>query len=281
MTPPPGTTSGPSCDRSGLNFKLRVRDVRVQGDGADAGIAEALADLAEPGGGQPPVDVIVLIRGGGARTDLATFDSELVARAIAGAGVPVLTGLGHEIDRSVADEVAHTALKTPTACAGALIERVQAYRRQVERTWSAVALRAVALAARAESRLTVTTKHISQRTSAAVGLSAVRLDHHAQRLARVSSAVLAASDRRLDDGSRRLVAAGPRRAAGADRDLDGLEARVRALDPVRTLARGWSITRRADGATVRSAADVGAGDELVTTLADGTVRSRVEPEADR
>ena len=267
--------------RSGLAFKLRVRDVRVQGDGADAGIAEAIGDLGEPGDGQPPVDVVVLVRGGGARTDLATFDSELVARAIAGSRVPVLTGLGHEIDRSVADEVAHTALKTPTACAGALIERVQTYRRRVEQTWAAVAVRASAVAERAGANLAVTTRHISQRTSAAVGLSALRLDHHAALLARSSSAVLAGRERRLDDHGRRLLVGGRRRVADADRDLDSLAARVRALDPERTLARGWSITRRPDGTTVRSAADVSDGDELVTTLADGTVRSRVEPDGAR
>ena len=62
-------------------------------------------------------DVVLLVRGGGARTDLATFDSERVARAVANLAVPVFTGIGHEIDTSVADEVAHTAYKTPTACA--------------------------------------------------------------------------------------------------------------------------------------------------------------------
>ena len=102
--------------RSGLAFKLRVADVRVQGDGAERR-HRGRHHRAGPGEHLPPLDVIVVIRGGGARTDLATFDTEVIARAIARSPVPVLTGLGHEIDRSVADEVAHTALKTPTACA--------------------------------------------------------------------------------------------------------------------------------------------------------------------
>ena len=80
----------------------------------------------------------MVIRGGGARNELATFDAETIAMAIVTSPIPVLTGLGHEIDRSVADEVAHTALKTPTACAGALIDAVHAYQVATERPWAAI-----------------------------------------------------------------------------------------------------------------------------------------------
>ena len=76
----------------------------------------ALGQLA-----QLDLDVVVLARGGGSRADLAPFDTELVARAIAAMAVPVITGVGHETDRSVADEVAYTACKTPTACAQLLV----------------------------------------------------------------------------------------------------------------------------------------------------------------
>ena len=73
------------------------------------------------------LDVVVMVRGGGSRADLAPFDTELVARAIAAMAVPVVTGVGHEIDRSVADEVAHTACKTPTACAQLLVRQVDEF----------------------------------------------------------------------------------------------------------------------------------------------------------
>src|SRR5262249_31546231 len=79
--------------RSGLRWQLVVCDTSVQGANAEYGIAGALRRL-----GRAEVDVIALVRGGGSRTDLATFDTEVVARAIAGLPVPVLTGLGHEID---------------------------------------------------------------------------------------------------------------------------------------------------------------------------------------
>src|SRR4029079_11577880 len=84
------------------------------------------------------VESIVCSSGGGAPNELATFDAEPIARAIAAAAVPVLTGLGHEIDRSVADEVAHTSLKTPTACAAHLVQRVGDYLGAVEKGYEAV-----------------------------------------------------------------------------------------------------------------------------------------------
>jgi exodeoxyribonuclease VII large subunit len=246
----------------------------VQGEGAESGIADGIERL-----GRHPLDVIVVIRGGGSRTDLATFDAEPVARAIAGAPVPVLTGLGHEIDRSVADEVAHTALKTPTACAVALVQRVEAYRSEVEARWSAIAIRAAAVLDHADTALVRTARHASRRTAAAVVVAGQHLDHRAERVRREAGRVLAAAGSAIVRDAGRARAAAGRATDGAGRRLEVLEARARALDPAVTLARGWSITRRADGGVVRSIDDVEPGDELRTTVADGELRSRVEAAA--
>src|SRR5690606_17793690 len=100
-----------------VSWQVTAMLSRVQGPGADREMAAALRALERHG-----VDLIALVRGGGARTDLFAFDSELLARAIATASVPVVTGVGHEIDTSVADRVAARAYKTPTACAAALAE---------------------------------------------------------------------------------------------------------------------------------------------------------------
>src|SRR5690606_11592492 len=100
-------------------FDVVLADARVQGADAPRTLVAAIDKL-----GRASVDVIAIVRGGGSRTDLVAFDHPDVARAIAGAAVPVFTGVGHEIDRSVADEVAHSAFKTPTAVAGALIAAV-------------------------------------------------------------------------------------------------------------------------------------------------------------
>jgi exodeoxyribonuclease VII large subunit len=282
--------------RSGLSFHVIAVDVRVQGAGAPRAISRGIASAAARA-----CDVIALVRGGGARTDLACFDDELVARAIARCPVPVVTGIGHEIDRSVADEVAHTAEKTPTACAQMLTVRVGEYTRRLEELWSVIArvgqrhLTAHELAVRSHA-------HRAQRSvRAALDSAAARLDAHAVRSRRAGMVAAARAEQRLgrDVGrltgaarvqvrdatsavavaERRLVARGPRAIAEAARVLDGVDARVRALDPERALARGWSITRTADGRVVRSPADVTAGDTLLTRLAGGEVRSTVDGDA--
>jgi exodeoxyribonuclease VII large subunit len=236
-------------DASGLSFRVTVVDGAVQGPTAPAAVVAAIRLLP-----RREVDVVVVIRGGGSRTDLATFDDERIARAIAACPVPVLTGLGHEIDRSIADEAAHTALKTPTACAAHLVERTRRFVETVESTWSAIAVHAVRALDNGERRLSDRARRISGRTHTAIELADQRLGHHAVNLAR-------RAPRCLDD---------------LGNDLAHAEARVRAHDPQRALARGWSITRAAGGQLVRDAASLHAGDEIVTTLAAGVVRSRVD-----
>ena len=125
---------------SNISWHVQHIDVQVQGARAEAAICAALATFA-----QRSVDVIAIVRGGGSRTDLMAFDSELVARAIAASPAPVFTGIGHETDRAIADEVAHTCYKTPTACAQALVTLAQGYVDACETTWAHVHRRAHAI----------------------------------------------------------------------------------------------------------------------------------------
>ena len=106
---------------------------RVQGALAPRSVAGGLRAVAAHG-----VDVVLRVRGGGATTDLAAFDGEVIARAVATLDVPVLTGIGHDIDRSVADEVAHAAYKTPTACAHAVVADVRAVEARTTDVWRAI-----------------------------------------------------------------------------------------------------------------------------------------------
>ncbi len=236
-------------EASGFGFRVTVADARTQGVDAGRSVAAAVARLAAT-----EVDVVAIVRGGGSRTDLAPFDGEMIARGVAAAGVPVLTGIGHEVDRSVADEVAHTACKTPTACAAALVERVATALVGFDGAWEAIHRRATARTVAVDERL----------------------QSAATRVARAGRAHLARGDRGLHDAARRLHREAGRALTGADRRLDATESRAKGLDPAVALARGWSITRAGDGRVVRSVTAVAAGDELVTTLHDGTVRSRVE-----
>jgi exodeoxyribonuclease VII large subunit len=258
-------------ERSGWAFNLRVIDVRVQGEWAVSMVAAAVRTLTR----RRDLDVVVVIRGGGARSELATFDHADIALAIATSPLPVFTGLGHEIDRSVADEVAHSALKTPTACAAALVEHVDAFMGNAEQAWQAICHRSDRALQRATTQLDELVTGIHHRTESAVERSHERL---AQRVARLQSGaqrVLERSDDRVD-GAVATVARTPQRLDPEVRHLEAVAARVRLLDPVNTMARGWSITRTADGRTVRSAADLAAGQQIITTFATGTATSRVE-----
>jgi len=258
-------------ERSGLAFQLRLVDVRVQGERAVAEVTAGVRTLSA----RRDLDVVVVIRGGGSRTELATFDHEAIATAIAMSPLPVFTGLGHEIDRAVADEVAHSSLKTPTACAAALVEHVQAFRNSTELAWAAIerrAERAVATATAGVAELAVGIRH---RVVAAVERADERLAQRGQRVRVGAGRVVDRADVRLA-GAVAAVRRTPARLEPEMRHLDAVAQRVRLLDPVHTMARGWSITRTADGRAVRDVAQLSPGDQIVTTFANGTAHSRVE-----
>ena len=258
--------------RSGFAFDVVRTDSRVQGIDAPLEIVAAIARAVADG-----VDVLALVRGGGARTDLMAFDDERVARAIAACPVPVVTGIGHEVDRSVADEVAHTSHKTPTACAQALAALVADYAGRLASLWAEIAGHAARGVVDQADRLDATAARVDRAARAGLHTATRRLDGHAGRVAGSARAHVRAAAARADDHARRVVHRAPRAVAEAERTLASLEARVRANDPDRTLARGWSITRTADGRLVRSPAEVTAGDELRTLVAGGEVRSTVSP----
>ncbi len=244
--------------QSGYPFDVTLYDCRVQGVDAVASIVEALALAAmapaDDGLGRRPLpDAVVLVRGGGARTDLAAFDHEQVARAIARCPLPVLVGVGHEIDRSVADEVAHLSAKTPTATAALLVEAVRAFHREVEQA-------AARLAGLAGARLDA----VAGRLSGAGG-----------RLVAAANSLVTSHHTHLDRHRTQLRYLAERCCERAATSLDRAEVHLRAHDPAATLSRGWSITHTAEGRLVRDAAAVAPGTVLVTTVAAGTLTSTV------
>jgi exodeoxyribonuclease VII large subunit len=219
---------------------------------------------------------VVVIRGGGARNELATFDAEPIALAIATSPLPVLTGLGHEVDRSVADEVAHTSLKTPTACAGELVDRVASYRDQVEARWSAIGDLAARDLESARTRLADRAHRVARRTHAAVERADERLSTRIGRLIVAPGQQLRHAAGHLGRCADRLGTGASRPLTTEERRLDVAAARLAVLDPVNLLRRGWSISRTADGEVIRSTAQVAPGALITTELADGTLTSRIE-----
>ena len=277
---------------SGFAFQVVEIHTPVQGVDAPAAIAAAVRAAVDAAS-----DVVVLARGGGSRTDLVAFDHELVARAIAMCERPVFTGIGHETDRSVADETAHTACSTPTAAARAVVQRVEDWLERLDTTArriEACSRRALAAAesrtskaaddvaqqARAASRragrsLDASGRRLTQTGRAATGRAGRRVAAVSYRLAQAGPAAERRASSRLDRASARLSVAGRHEIRHAQRQLDAIATRVRALDPALILRRGWSLTRRDDGALVRSVRDVSPGDGIVTHLSDGTLDSTI------
>ncbi len=256
---------------SGYAFEVLLCDARVQGVTAEADLVAALRTL-----GRAEVDVIAVVRGGGDRTDLLAFDLASVAKAIALCPLPVFCGIGHEIDTSVADQAAHTAAKTPTACAAALVAHVAAFDERLATARSVLRLLA-------ERRLA--------RPRAWLGEARLRLGHHTQRHCRTAAGKLAGARRSLQRSHAhvqrgtvslcslrpRLERASARRLGTAKAQLRSASALVSAVAPERTLARGFSITRTADGSIVRDMPAT--GDTIVTETARARFASTVSAEA--
>jgi exodeoxyribonuclease VII large subunit len=288
---------------SGFGFVITVAPAVVQGPQAAASIAAALRALRiahERGAG---LDVVVAIRGGGSQADLAPFDSERVARALAATPVPVWVGVGHTGDRSLADELAHRCFATPTALAHGLVGEVRDAAEHLADRARRVTRAAHTRLSGADDQVAGRERRIRTGTRSAVRSEHRRVAHEALRveqaarltLARASAGLEARGARlssdRLQEGLRRqrhavssrLEVAGSRargalRLAGAE--LARRQATLDATDPARILRRGFTLTRAADGAILRDPSSLHDGDELTTQFHKGSARSRVveEPE---
>lgn len=261
-------------ERSGLNFSTRLESCLVQGADAPGQIAAALTRLRAF-----ELDLIVLVRGGGAKGDLAAFDQEVVARSIVSARVPVWTGIGHTGDKSVADEIAQRSLVTPTACGEAVVATVTSFLGDLAGRAARVRLlgeRAVADSSRDLERWHSTLARAARHELAT---HAGELGARQGRLERAAAVTIERCTAALSRRSGRLATIASHRLDAADEELRRRRAVIDMLDPKRQLERGWSLTRNRAGAVVRSVAEVAEGETIVTMLADGSLRSTVDSAA--
>jgi exodeoxyribonuclease VII large subunit len=279
---------------SGLS--VLVFPVSVQGDQAPGEVEAAIAALNTSG----LVDVIVLARGGGSLEDLAAFNSERVARAIAASQLPVVSAIGHETDFTIADFVADLRAPTPSAAAELIteaqhkiVEHLANQARRLERAASFQFLQARQRltrlpVSRAEARISMLLHRLAQRLD---DLSFrqeealnTQLREKQRHVAELGAAVLHHNPRHaLAHAREHLVAYCTRIDRSLDRTLQrarvrlgALDAQLHSLSPLAVLDRGYALVLSADGALIRSTAQVSADDQLTTRLADGTFLSRVE-----
>ncbi len=276
--------------------RVVLRPVRVQGEGAAAEIARGIAELNRLGG----IEVMIVGRGGGSLEDLWAFNEEVVARAIAGSRIPIVSAVGHEVDFTIADFVADVRAPTPSAAAALVVperERLgveletaraalrAALRRRVGRTRE----RLIAL----ERGLGNPRRRVAERILRVDDLTArlrqglarrVAWDHRelhglAQRLERSGPmAQLAHARARLDGLAGRLAFALDVRVRAARSEVERSASRLEALSPLACLARGYAIVRRGDatGPVVQDAATLAPGDTVDLLFARGRAAGRID-----
>jgi exodeoxyribonuclease VII large subunit len=235
---------------SGFGFQVTLIKTLVQGEGAPPQIAAAVRALDEYG-----VDVICVVRGGGSKGDLACFDDETVARAIALSSTPVFTGIGHTGDESVADLVAHTHAITPTKLGeelGAIV--ADWYERNVRDPAQRVLESTLDVLDEADS-------YLGERRRTMIFAVRDRLR---------------AEERHLASTRERLVMQARHLMTSATLMLANQRQLLAAYDPTRRLAQGWSIVTDTSGAVVTSLSDVAIGDDVRVRLSDGSLLTQVQ-----
>jgi exodeoxyribonuclease VII large subunit len=282
------------------NAHLVIRPTRVQGEGAALDIARGLRAIAKVKG----VDVILVGRGGGSIEDLWSFNQEVVARAIAGSPVPVISAVGHETDVTIADFVADVRAPTPSAAAEMVVVRKDEFVTHINRLIRGVSSAMATRKHRLESRL----RALESRSGFAgmrghLALRGRHADELTFELRRALQASLASRERafqrtrltlerfdlrrrlagvkaRLIAGDGRLNATIHKRTHASNARLGAAAARLDSLSPLAVLGRGYAVCWNANRTEiVRDAADVESGARVLVTLEKGELNCEVKEKA--
>ncbi len=262
----------------GLGSEIRLYPTLVQGAEAPAAIAQAicLANTPEAHTGKPWADVLVLTRGGGSAEDLAAFNDEKVARAVFESTLPVLTGIGHEVDRSLADLVADKEAATPSHAALQLWPLRTQYAQLLDETALGLEL--------AWGRFFASKQEELAKARRAFVLLSPEARLQNQKLAlkqvrrRLEQAFIFGMQRRvqaMENMARRLALAGPACLQKQQSRLECAALKLEALSPLSPLERGYALVE-SKGHFVRSVLDVTQGQSIQVRLKDGTLDARIE-----
>lgn len=245
---------GDFCDQLlnndyGLYFSLRLFPAVMQGANVEESVLAALAAICDEANSY---DCVVIIRGGGATSDLSDFDTYNLAAAVSQMPLPVIVGIGHERDETVLDFVAHTRVKTPTAAAAFLIDYQAQHLVRLEELSRRIRQSTALRLQRARARL-------NQLTTSLPSTFILITERQRHRLERITDRQSTALTRQLERERHRLELLGQR---------------LKALSPEHQLQRGYSLTF-ANGQLLRTAANLAPSTQLTTRLADGEVTSTV------
>ena len=226
----------------GYRFRLQLFTAAMQGVQTSPEIQSRLRQIARR---QADYDAVIIVRGGGGRTDLAAFDEEALCRAVASFPLPVIVGIGHETDDSVLDRVAHHSLKTPTATAVWLVEQFM----------------------RAEGTVVQLSRAIRETGAHHLAIERPRLAGLAGQARQLATAALRGESQRRDRAEKDLALLPGRALLNANHQLDNLEKLLSALRPETTLARGYALVSQ-DGKLLLNPDDITEG-EVEIRLKEG------------
>ena len=232
----------------GFKFETQLFPAIMQGEGVEQSIISALEQIYDM-----PFDCVVIIRGGGATSDMSGFDTLALAENVANFPIPIITGIGHERDESILDMISHTRVKTPTAAAALLIDHLKGVLETIEGAQSMI------------------THYVQQKLSIANS----HLSIISEAIPRLFSIVKTRQEAKIDALYTRLPMLIERRLTSERHRLQLMDEKLKALDPTLLLARGYSITMH-NGRAVKDASQLPPGAEIETRLAKGTIHSVIK-----
>jgi len=234
--------------KSGYSFKIYVCDARMQGPDLENEVRQAIYTFDKY-----PIDVIAIVRGGGSASDLMGFDKEGVAVAIANSSKPVLTGIGHQIDRTVADEVANRSFKTPTATAQFIVEQVRIFEEETENLFTRILEEKDIFLANQSERL----KNISKEVKSLSLLFTQKLGNNIEQ---VKEKIMWVTEKLFETRYSRL---------------DEWERLANSKKPQNILKMGFTLLYDAENKIVKSVKNISVGSKMTVELRDGKIGGTV------
>ncbi len=262
----------------GFRFETRLFPAIMQGDGVEQSIIDALEKIFQmqtENGDSSQFDCVVIIRGGGATSDMSGFDTLALAENVANFPIPIITGIGHDRDESILDMVSHTRVKTPTAAAAFLIDHLKTVLDSLNDSQEQILRLAQQKLTYYKSQFATVAELLPRLFSNVKIRQEARLDALNNSIAHHAQQKILNSQLSIVNLENRLPILLDRRLMTEKHRLELLEEKTKSLDPALLLKRGYSITLK-DGKTVRDAQALRSGDEIETRLANGTVHSIVE-----
>ena len=252
-------------------FRTQLFPATMQGEGVEQSVIAALERIYDR---IQAFDCVVIIRGGGATSDMSGFDTLLLAENVANFPLPIITGIGHDRDESILDMVSHRRVKTPTAAAAFLVDHAQEALDGLNRMSDRIAQYAQQKLSAHHQQLSTLSAVIPRLFSVVRTRQEARLDTLFNRMLTTAQQRIVGQQNRIDTFGQRMPMLMERKLTAEQHRLELLEEKTKHLDPALLLKRGYSITVH-EGRVVRDPKSLKKGDTVETRLEKGTIKSTV------